>query len=121
MTYNHISLSQKELDKRKMIQTGSEINAQETIICISIEIAHVTLEHFSFLPPAFESGSSNLDYFPLSMISGIFRDYYCGIFGYCSKHYILKKILRVDCPFNLYRKKFYWYMYISDLLQIYYN
>ena len=35
------------------------------------------------------------------MISGIFRDYYCGIFGYCSKHYIFKKyFLRVDCPFK---------------------
>jgi len=28
--------------------------------------------------------SSNLDYFPISMISGIFHDYYCGIFYYCS-------------------------------------
>ena len=44
---------------------------------------------------------SNLDYFPISMISGIFRYYYCGIFGYCSKHYIFKKyFLRVDCLFN---------------------
>jgi len=35
------------------------------------------------------------------MISGIFRDYYCGIFGYCSKHYIFKKyFLRVDCSFK---------------------
>jgi len=25
------------------------------------------------------------------MISDIFRDYYCGIFGYCSKHNIFKK------------------------------
>ena len=35
------------------------------------------------------------------MISGIFRNYYCRIFCYCSKHYIFKKyVLRVDCPFN---------------------
>jgi len=35
------------------------------------------------------------------MISGIFRDYYCGIFGYCSKHYIfLKYFLTVDYPFK---------------------
>ena len=33
------------------------------------------------------------------MISGIFHDYYCGIFGYCSKHYLFfKYLLRVDCP-----------------------
>ena len=44
MTYNHISLSQKEPDKRKMIQNGSEISA------------NVTSEHFSFLLPAFKSG-----------------------------------------------------------------
>ena len=31
MTYNHISLSQKEPDKRKMIQNGSDINAQEKL------------------------------------------------------------------------------------------
>ena len=31
MTYNHISLSQKEADKRKMIQNGSDINAQEKL------------------------------------------------------------------------------------------
>ena len=31
----------------------------------------------------------------------IFCDYYCGIFGYCSKHHIFKKyFLRVDCPFK---------------------
>ena len=45
--------------------------------------------------------SSNLDYFPISMISGIFRDYYCGIFGYCFKHYIFKTyFLRMQCPFK---------------------
>jgi len=45
--------------------------------------------------------SSNLDYFPISMISNIFRDYYCGIIGNCSKHYIFKKyFLRVNCPFK---------------------
>ena len=31
MTYNHISLSQKEPDKRKMIQNGSEINTQKKL------------------------------------------------------------------------------------------
>ena len=31
MTYNHINLSQKEPDKRKMIQNSSEINAQEKL------------------------------------------------------------------------------------------
>ncbi|KAK2144069.1 hypothetical protein LSH36_788g00022 [Paralvinella palmiformis] len=31
MTYEHICLSQKEPDKRKMIQNGSEINAQEKL------------------------------------------------------------------------------------------
>ena len=31
MTYNHISLSQKEPYKRKMIQIGSDINAQEKL------------------------------------------------------------------------------------------
>ena len=31
MTYNHISLSQKESDKGKMIQNGSDINAQEKL------------------------------------------------------------------------------------------
>ena len=31
MTYNHISLSQKEPDKRKIIQNGSDINAQEKL------------------------------------------------------------------------------------------
>jgi len=37
---------------------------------------------------------------PISMISGIFRDYYCGIFGHCSKHYIFKKYFRrVDIVF----------------------
>ena len=68
MIYNQINLSQKEPYK----------------------CANVTSEHFSFLLPAFES--SNLDYFPISMISGIFRDYYCGFFGYCSKHYTFKNI-----------------------------
>jgi len=29
MAYNHISLNQKEPDKRKIIQNGSDINAQE--------------------------------------------------------------------------------------------
>jgi len=28
------------------------------------------------------------------MISAIVRDYYCRIFGYCSKHYIFKKFFR---------------------------
>ena len=37
----------------------------------------------------------------MSMISGLFRDYYCGLFGYCSKHYIFKTyFLRVDGSFN---------------------
>ena len=31
MTYNHISVSQKEPDQRKMIQNGSDINAQEKL------------------------------------------------------------------------------------------
>ena len=31
MTYNHISLSQKEPNKRKMIQNGLDINAQEKL------------------------------------------------------------------------------------------
>ena len=31
MTYNYISLSQKEPYKRKMIQNGSDINAQEKL------------------------------------------------------------------------------------------
>jgi len=31
MIYNHINLSQKEPDKKKMIQNGSEINAQEKL------------------------------------------------------------------------------------------
>ena len=31
MTYNPTSLSQKEPDKRKMIQNGSELNAQEKL------------------------------------------------------------------------------------------
>ena len=36
------------------------------------------------------------------MISGIVREYYCGIFGYRSKHYIFKEYyLRVSYPFNL--------------------
>ena len=65
-----------------------------------------------FFLPTFKSGfwcslngaPSNLDYFP--MTSGIFRDYYCGSFGYCYKHYIFKIfILRVNCPFNRFRKK----------------
>ena len=56
MTYNHISLSQKEPDKRKMIQNGSDINTQEKLICVSLASAHGTSEHFSFLLPAFESG-----------------------------------------------------------------
>jgi len=56
----------------------------------SREIADVTSEHlgfFSFPPSNLASGaavmaspSRNLDYFPISMISGIFRDYYCGMF-----------------------------------------
>jgi len=56
MTYNHISLSEKEPDKRKMVQNGTEINSWETIIRVSLESANVTSEHFSFLLPAFESG-----------------------------------------------------------------
>ena len=55
MMYNHISLSQKEPDKRKMNQNGSKINAQETIIHVNLESARVTSEHFSFSFP-----SSNL-------------------------------------------------------------
>jgi len=31
MGYNHMSLSQKEPYKRKMIQNGSDINAQEKL------------------------------------------------------------------------------------------
>ena len=31
MIYNHISLSQKEPDKRKTIQNGSDINAEENL------------------------------------------------------------------------------------------
>jgi len=58
MIYNHISLSQKERDKRKMIQNGSDINSRsrETTIRISLESAHVTSEHLGFLLLAFESG-----------------------------------------------------------------
>ena len=65
MTYNHISLSQKEPDKRKMIKNGSEINAQEvynlhqsreTMIHVSLESTCVMSEHFSFLLPTVESG-----------------------------------------------------------------
>ena len=42
------------------------------------------------------------------MISGTFHDYYCGIFGYCSKHYIFKQyFLRVDCPFNFLFSQFH--------------
>jgi len=74
----------------------------------SKERAHVMSDHLSLLLPAFKSHfrcsrqpSSKLDYFPISMISGIFRHYYYGIFGYCSKHYIFKKyFLRVNCLFN---------------------
>ena len=51
MIYNHISLSQKEPDKRKMIQNGSE-----NIIRFSLGSADVTSAHFSFLLPAFECG-----------------------------------------------------------------
>jgi len=40
------------------------------------------------------------------MISGIFRDYYCGIFGYYSKHYIFKNyFLRANCPFKMNKEK----------------
>ena len=31
MIYNHINMSQEEPDKRKMIQNGSEVNAQEKL------------------------------------------------------------------------------------------
>jgi len=55
MTYNHINLSQKEPDKRKMNQNGSEISLRETIICVSLESTNVMSEHFSFLLPALES------------------------------------------------------------------
>ena len=43
--------------------------------------------------------------FPLSMISGVFCDYYCG---YSSKHYIFKKIiLMVNCPFKRGQSEIY--------------
>jgi len=48
MIYNQISLSQKETNKRKMIQNGSDINTQES--------AKVTSEHLSFLLHAFQFG-----------------------------------------------------------------
>ena len=44
MIYNHINLNQKELYKRKMIQNGSDINAQEKLsqsrkcLCHSISV-----------------------------------------------------------------------------------
>jgi len=54
--------------------------------------------------------SSNLDYFPISTIQGIFRDYYCGILCYCHKHYIFKKYyLRVNCPF---KPGYSWHLYV---------
>ena len=40
------------------------------------------------------------------MISGIFCDYYCGIFGYCIKQYVFKRyFLRVDSYFMVYIPK----------------
>ena len=47
---------------------------------------------------------SNLDYFLIFMIWGIYIVIInVEFFGYCSKHYIFKKyFLRVDCPFKLY-------------------
>ena len=69
------------------------------MIRVSLENAHMTSEYLSFLLPAFESGfersrngdPTNLDCFLISMISDIFRNYYCTFFGYCSKHYIFKQ------------------------------
>jgi len=60
MTYNHISLSQKEPDKWKMINNDSDINVLwETIIHVGLESAHVTSEHFScsFSPSNLASGA----------------------------------------------------------------
>jgi len=53
MIYNHMMLSQKEPDKRKMIQNDSDINAQDKLLSGSV---CVTSEHFNFLLPTFESG-----------------------------------------------------------------
>jgi len=100
MTYNHMSFRQKEADKRNYY-------SRETIIRISLESSDMSISVFSFPPSNLASGtairrpSSDLDYFHICMILGIFRDYYYGMFGYCYKHYIFKKyFLRVDCPFK---------------------
>jgi len=68
---------------------------------------HQSVSVFSFPPLNLASSAAimgafgNWDYFPISVISGTFHDYYCGIIGYCSKHYIFKQyFLRVDCPFK---------------------
>jgi len=67
----------------------------------------MTSEHLIVLLLAFESGfrcSRNggspvmFKLFPISTILIMFRDYYCGIFGYFSKHCTLKKYLLVVIP-----------------------
>ena len=39
-----------------MIQNGPEIKAQEKLIRVSLESAHVTSQRFSYLLPTFKSG-----------------------------------------------------------------
>ena len=107
MTYNHISLSQKEHDK-KMIQMAQVLMLRRNYNPRQSRYHRCDVGAFQFSPSRLRIWlpvqtwwwpSSNLDYFPTCMISGIFCDYYCGIFGYCSKHYIFKKyFLMVDCP-----------------------
>ena len=73
MTYNHISLSRKEPDKRKMIKNGSDINhsprqsRERSCDVRALEFSTSPLQIWLPMQPYWRP-SSNLDYFPISMI-----------------------------------------------------
>ena len=77
MAYNHISLSQKNHYKMKIIPIVSkkawgELGRLTRVYVNSVLLTQVTSEHFTFLIPAFESSihygcTGNLDYFLISM------------------------------------------------------
>jgi len=60
MKYNHISLSQKESYKRKVIQHGSDINAQEKLYSATVYGVPMWCQSISvfFYPPSNPASSA---------------------------------------------------------------